>query len=152
MSFRAGDYEFTFEQEKVSVAFRAVTVTGRDVQKNDAEWIKAYFEDMGKWETVVKTMMNLAIDTGIADIKSETAKKYEVEFDAKNYEIESLEARHAILGGTIYFSPEERRRRSGRNPFQEIQLPLDEILDQARNVQKWRNLKRTLSLLSSLKQ
>ena len=146
-SFRAGDYEFTFEQAGVSVAFRAGTITGRDMEKNDEEWIMQYLKDMGKWETVAKTIMNLAIDTGITDVNADIAKKYELDFDAKNYEIEFLEMNYAHFKGSIYFSREERLRRSGGDRYQEVRLPLEEILDQAKNVQKWRNLRRTLSLL-----
>jgi len=147
MSFRAGDYTFTFEQKGVSVVFRAVTITGRDMTENDAEWIKVYLYDMGKWETVIKTAVNFAIDTGMADIKTEVAKKYELEFDAKKYDIQLLNMRHEVLEGIVGLLTEERRRRSGGEMGQEVRLPLDEIVEQARNIQKWRNLRRTLSLL-----
>jgi len=136
MSFRTGDYEFRFEQAGVSVAFRVGTITGRDMEKNDEEWVMEYLKDMGKWETVVKTIINLAIDTDIADVKTDVAKKYELDFDAENYEIEFPEMNYTYFKGRIYFSREERLRRSGGNRYREVPLPLEMILDQAKNVQK----------------
>jgi len=108
MSFSAGDYTFKFEQSGASVVFRVTTITGRDMTENGAKWVFTYLRDMGKWETVIGSALNFAVDLGIPGIKKEIADKYQAEYDAHNYELKFQRLKHELLEGRIELSNQER--------------------------------------------
>jgi len=146
-SFKIEGYEFSFRQHKTSVGFRVKTKAW-DVTDDDKKWVEEYLNDMGKWENAVRAVADFLDDISITGIQAKIVSQQK--FGSWRYDIEVQKPHDVIdmLEGGISLSREEALKRLVETPQgQQSKLLVDEIEPQAKNVQKWRNLKRSLSHL-----
>lgn len=152
--FETEKYKFLFAEIKNIVAVWIMSNIGVDLNKNDEREINAFFVDMGKWETLERVGLNLVHDLGLAEIEEETLKKYDREFGRGKYEfkIDPKKTRHDRIVGYFSLSREERLRRSGGVSGASMKLPLEEIVSQVRNINKWRAFQKAIRLILSTKE
>lgn len=143
-------YELTFEQRGSVVSLRATTKSHRDMTPEDVDWVRGYFEDMGKWEKMVGTFLHFFNDAGILTPNPDIMKRYDKDYDSNRYELKVARVKRDTIEGEIFFSPAENSR-SGvglpetsfkvreepplheapqREAGRVIQLPLEQILRQ----------------------
>lgn len=143
-------YELTFEQHGSLVGLRATTKSHRDMTPEDLDWIRGYFEDMGKWEKILSTFLQFVSDAGILTPNPDVMKKYDKDYDSNRYELKVARVKRDTIEGEIFLSPGENSRSAvglpetsfkvrEEQPLQEapqresgkvIQLPLEQILRQ----------------------
>jgi hypothetical protein len=113
------------------------------IKDEQAKYLRKVLEDIGKWESARKLMGDL----GLA--KEEAANdfqyvKYEVNLHIKDPEY--------VDGFSFTLPPEEVKRRSKNYDEQDtkVELKKEEIMQQLRNISKWRNLKDAVGLLKAI--
>jgi hypothetical protein len=141
MSVQVKGYTFNFKRKGDDVEFEVETA-GRDAQEQDEGWVQGYFRDVCKWETVATAISNLL---GSKNEQGETLH------DASEYSIEIAEREQGKIRGTVCLSTQERGIRTNWVSGASYTLPVEEIQHQIQNVEKWRDLKKSLGwLLESL--
>jgi len=141
--FETEKYLFWYYQEKRAVVVRAITIERRNFTDQDESELKAFLNDMGKWENFIKAGKNLLEDLGI---NTKTGKEHQEEFGIEKYVITKFEKKDERLTVTIELTSEESLRRT-RGDSKFSTLPIEEIREQLKNVPKWQTLKKTLSEL-----
>lgn len=140
-------YRFEFIQEQITVLIKIKLTEElaqtRDVTDEDVEEIKKFFEDIGKWETLLKTGINFLSDLEIIQVSEETQRYYQKEFSPEKYRIEVNKLSYWLIKARVHLSGEERHRRSGGEP----QLLVDEVYKQVKNIPKWKSFIKTSQLL-----
>jgi hypothetical protein len=115
------------------------------IDDKDTEKLLEFFNDVGKWETLTQGLIDIIIDIGASVNSPETynpsnSKKYSIQptdfFDVSD-------AQRLI----IRLTQEERGFREERK-LQE--LTVNEVIRDAKNVKKWRNLIKTIKLIKTL--
>ena len=141
-NFETEKYKFWFYQGKTFEDLKVVlvdikTVSRRDFTDEDLNELKGFFKDMGKWENFVKAGKGLLEDLGI----STKAKKKHEEFGHEKYEVrlEKEKGREDRVLVRIALTSEGSARRTGGDRVL-AKLPLEEIIEQVKNVPKWQTL------------
>jgi len=154
MSFRVEDYVFSFNQNRISVGLGVKKLNGADMTEEDKKIIQSYLEDMGKWEKAIESVSQLLNEIGLVASRPAFKETYQAEFGKIRYDIHVSQKpgslNRGVLEGNIDLTYEERERRrlvTKASPGQDIQLTVDEVEQQAKNVLKWRSLKKFLSWL-----
>jgi len=146
-AFQTEKYRFEFVQEREFVLIKIKLVEPlahrRDITDEDVKEIENFLDDVGKWETLVKTGINLLSDLEIVQISEETKRYHQREFGAEKYRIEVRKSSNWHIDATIELSREERHRRGDR----EVQLPVDEVFKQIQNIPKWKSFIKASRLL-----
>lgn len=106
---------------------------------------------MGKWESLMKTGINLIEELGILSINETIKEKYQKEFGAENYIIKHKKANGRIVDVSLRLTKAESLRRS-RGERELFELPTEEVTRQLKNIPKWRVLSETISQMRSTKQ
>ena len=147
--FETEKYEFYFYQGKdmrehaKNVIVNIGTVERREFTNEDVRELKEFFKDMGKWETFVKAGKSLLKDLGI---KTKSEKEDEKEFGFEKYEMK-FEKKYERVTVTIKLTPTESLRRTRGDTPHAVVPPLEEIVEQTKNVPKWKTLKKVISEL-----
>jgi len=128
-------YRFGFELHGTAVRFTFARIDGIDVTDHDREDVLNCLKDMGKWEAVTKAFLDVVGTTGLLN-KSSQADPSRPEAYTFEIKLDNDQVR-----GLVLLSKEERHRRRG-SP-----LTIQEVVQQLKNVDKWRNLQRAISLL-----
>jgi hypothetical protein len=152
-----GDYRFeNFSEIGCTVSFNAVLIVmNRDLTEEDTSAIKAAFGDLGKWENLMKTSINLLKDLGVTKVPDETVEVYNKPLGYDLYSIQvGLNRFDDRIGIVFSLSPDERRKRRAkelrvnRNNYDyEPKITVDELYGQISNLLKWRTFKKTLTNL-----
>jgi hypothetical protein len=131
------DYRFEFELGRDNfVTFAAARIDGYDLKADDEQEVKRCLEDLGNWEAVAKALHDL---TGQGTDTTPTRPN--------PYEVKTGPGKDVIMG-SVSLTPEERHRRElepGKGPL----LTIEELVNQLKNVEKWRNLQRAINSLRS---
>jgi len=144
-TFKTEKYDFYFFLEKdarmraKNVGVNVATVERRNFTNEDVRELKEFFKDMGKWETFVKAGKSLLEDLGI---KTKSEKEDEKEFGFEKYEVK-FEKKYERVTVTIKLTPKESLRRTRGNTPRAV-LHLEEIVEQIKNVPKWKTLKKVI--------
>jgi hypothetical protein len=136
------EFDFTYD-EKNQVGFKVVRLDRSDATQTDRQRIEQRLNELGKWETIMKAFSDLDSSKNSLDIRIFTDNPYQIEIRMKNTQ-EETNLPDKILEGTICLSAEERNWREGAGAGH---ISVDEVCQQLRNVDKWRNLQRAISSL-----
>jgi len=128
-------YRFGFESYGNAVRLTAVRLDGFDTAEHDQESVVNCLKDIGKWEAVTKAFSDIVGATGLLDMSTQTDPSRP---EAYTFEIRLEDDQ---VKGLVSLSREERHRRNGSA------LTVEEVVQQLKNVDKWRNLQRAISLL-----
>jgi len=142
--FETEKYRFDFRRLRRQVPERSPVIVDiqpigrREVTDKDMHELEEFFGDMGKWESFVEVGKSLLQDLGIPlEIEEERREfgvgKYKKDF-AKTDHDESIMV-------TLNLTAKESLRRATRARGM---LPIEEIREQLKNVQKWQTLKKTI--------
>jgi hypothetical protein len=128
---------WNFKQKGDDVEFD-VEIDGRDAQQEDEELVREYFGDVGKWETVATVISSLL---GTQKGQGKTLH------DPSEYTIKITKREEGKIWGTVSLSAQERGVRTNWVSGASYTLPIEEIQDQVENVEKWRNLWKSVDWL-----
>jgi hypothetical protein len=134
MSVNVKGHPFNFKRKGDDVEFD-VEILGRDAQQQDEELVREYFRDVGKWETVAAAISSL--------LGSEKGQGKTLH-DPSEYTIKITKREEGKIWGTVSPSTQERGIRTNWNSGATYTLPIEEIQHQIENVEKWRNLMKSL--------
>jgi hypothetical protein len=147
----AGAYEFILSQNetKTSVHFHAKRADADDMTESDEAKIGELLKEMGKWEGFAKAAKDSACELGILSTKVQVAEE---PYDPDRYEVRNIKRveHNEAIEGTIALSKKERWKRNAlamRTGQGEGRLEPSEISAQVANIDKWRNLRKTVCLL-----
>ncbi len=149
--FETERYKFYFEQSEDKVLLFVSTIERRDFMDSDVKYVEEFFEDMGKWETLLRSSIDLLGALNIISLDDKIKESLKQEFGQEKYVIKQLEQDYSepeIRRFRISLSASERHLREARQ--EGIKLEIREIRQQAENVRKWRNLMTTIRLLSHI--
>ena len=139
-----GEYQFTFskiEGQDELVTYKAKRNDGSKTVRHE---IESFLEDMGKWETLRDTSLNILHDMGLmGEADQATLKTYGRDKYRINYE--ELRQTDIVVGEIILTEQEKNCRNSEQN----VDSLCVEISDQIRNIPKWRELRRLLAALKA---
>lgn len=146
--FESEDYRFYFRQSRTRAhieQFVSVDILPiermRKVTDEDIHKLKGFFNDMGKWENFVKAGKGLFRDLGVL---GEIEKEEKREFGAEKYEKTFAKSEdEEFIAVTIRLTTKESLRRS-KGASEHETLPVEEVSEQAKNVLKWRRLKKAM--------
>lgn len=127
-------YRFELESHQGGVRFTTVRLDGFDVTEQDREGVLNCLNDLGKWEAVTKAFSDIVGTTGLLNSTQADPSRP----GAYTFEMKLEEDR---VKGFVSLSKEERHRRNGSA------LTSEEVVQQLKNVDKWRNLQRAISSL-----
>lgn len=127
-----------------SISFKVDSAI-RMINSEDIEIIKKLiFENLGKWENLVKTSFQLFYELGIIDRSKDLAQNYKQPSGLELYECPSAEwdnMNHCIWVSIALNQEEyEKRRANHVSPIME----LEEIESQLSNIPKWLDFQKTL--------
>lgn len=114
---------------------------------DDLTEIKAFLENMGKWETLVSSAIDLLQAIGFGDLNG---TKPDYPFGRKRYDISSGMAKEIgenYASCTIRLKKDERQRRIGKNGSST--QPAKEIIEQIKNIPKWLAWREALSFMKT---
>lgn len=150
--FKTEKYDFfDFFQTPVSVQVGIRRVDEQNITNEDLEELGQFFNDMGKWQSLMKAGISLIEDLGIFSISETIKETYQKEFGAENYIIELERADERVMRVKLRLTSEECLRRS-EGKRDSMQLPEEEIIRQVKNVPKWRALSKVISQIRSTRQ
>jgi hypothetical protein len=133
-----------------TINFTAETIEGRDITETDSQTVRGIFNDLGKWESLIRTGLHMLSDLRITQIEQSTLQSYEKPCGIELYEVGigrgSLGLR---LDCSIHIKLEERHKREQLNvsPI----FSVEEITSQLTNIPKWKAFEKTMKLLSDLR-
>lgn len=141
-TFETEEYKLSFEQRTYDVLISVCRVDGRDITDDDINNVKGFFEDIGKWETLIRSAINLLEDLNIVKVDERTKGYFRKEFGKEKYILEEMDVpRWETCRFSIRLDPKERHLREARN--QNGILSVEEIILQIKNIPKWKNLTKT---------
>ena len=148
--FRTEKYDFfDFSQAHISVLVGIRRIDDQNITDDDLKELRQFFNDMGKWESLMTAGISLIEDLGILPISERIKENYQKEFGAENYIIELERADERVVRVKLRLTNEECLRRSGGGRVSGIRLLKEEIIRQVKNVPKWRALTKIISHMSS---
>jgi len=149
--FKTEKYDFfDFEQRRISVGVGIRRVDEQNITDGDIEELRQFFNDIGKWESLMKTGISLIEDTGITSISETIREKYQKEIGPEKYNINIERVENGYLArASLSLTREECLKRSQGRSDSGIQLPLEEIVEPVRNITKWRTLIKTINQVGS---
>jgi hypothetical protein len=141
--------EFQILERNVSrMRFRAIPDSGSDAREDDILRITAILNDMGKWESMLKSGSSVFSELGL--IPAERQVEYPYSFGAQLYRdiVIEMDGSRDFLWCFVSLTIDERRKRERAdvNPI----FQAGEIEAQLMNVPKWRSFEKTLTLLKNL--
>ena len=140
----AGEYQFTFskiEGQDELVTYKAKRNDGSKTLRHE---IQSFLEDMGKWETLRDTSLNILRDIGLMREEDQaTLKKQFYGRDKYKINYDELKETNLVVGEIILKEQEKNCRQLSE---QNIDLCV-EISDQINNIPKWRDLRKLLTVL-----
>ena len=144
--FKTKKYDFfDFSQGRISVLVGVRRIDDQNITNEDLEELTQFFNDMGKWESLMKMGISLIEDLGIIPISETIKENYQKEFGAENYIIELERPDERVVRVELRLTNEECLRRSGGERGSGIRLLEEEIIRQVKNVPKWRALIKIIS-------
>ncbi|MFH0817552.1 MAG: hypothetical protein V1909_02855 [Candidatus Micrarchaeota archaeon] len=114
--------------------------------EEDANNVSGIINNMGKWENVVKTGLNLLAELGIGNLSQATTQNNEIPFEIEPYEPRaSLDGFNRCLWVFFSLTSEEYRRRENAqiNPI----IQPEEITSQLANIPKWKAFGKTVEII-----
>lgn len=138
------DYKFSyFILSGQQLRFFVTPVSGRDVTEEDQRKVEAMLSALGKWESLMKTGLQLFSDLGFISSAPAALEILGKPFGAELYSIGVNLGRDLTVLVTL--KPEERHRREaiGLEPLFQV----EEIRDQISNLPKWKAFKQTMKIL-----
>ena len=131
------------------VGINVATIERREVTEDDENEVRSFIEDMGKWEALAKTGRSLLEDLGFGlRGGEEQEKEFGIDTPTQKYKVDYERKDNRILVRIKLTSTESLRRTRGDTTL--AVLPLEEIVEQIKNVPKWQIFKKTISELKKL--
>ena len=141
----AGEYQFIFskiEGQDELVTYKAKRNDGSKTVRHE---IESFLEDMGKWETLRDTSLNILHDMGLmGEADQATLKNYGRDKYKINYE--ELRQTDIVVGEIIL---KEQEKNSRQLSEQNVDSLCVEISAQISNIPKWRDLRKLLAALTA---
>lgn len=151
--FKTEKYDFfDFSQARISVLVGIRRIDDQNITNEDLEELKQFFNDMGKWESLMKMGISLIEDLAILPTSETVKEKYQKEFGAEKYNIELERANDNLVRAKLTLTNEECLRRSEGERGSGVQLLKEEITRQVKNVPKWRVLTKIISRIRSTRE
>jgi hypothetical protein len=140
----AGEYQFTFSKIVGQDELLTYKVKRKDGSKTVQHEIESFLEDMGKWETLRDTSLNILHDIGLMREEDQTKQFYGRDKYKINYD--ELKLTNIVVGEIILKEQEKNCRPPSE---QNVDSLCVEISDQIRNIPKWRDLRKLLAALTA---
>jgi len=144
-----GNYKFSdfTISNSSTVCFKATNNNSSYATQEDSEFIKDEINNnLGKWESVIKTGIHVFAELGIIQPEQTTLQNYEKSFGMELYECKvSLSLRDNCIWVSISLTQGELQKRQGANVSPIIQI--QEITNQMRNIPKWRAFGKTMKII-----
>lgn len=148
--FRTEKYDFfDFSQTPISVQVGIRRIDDQNITEEDLKELKQFFNDMGKWEGLMKMGISLIEDLAVLPISKTIKENYQKESGAEKYIIKFDRANENLVRAKLRLTKEECLRRSEGKRGSGVQLLKVEIIRQLKNVPKWRGLTKITSQIRS---
>ncbi|MCK4952889.1 hypothetical protein KAS14_03825 [Candidatus Bathyarchaeota archaeon] len=149
---RIEKHVLSIEQSKDLVIVNIQRIDKQNITDIDIQELQQIFNDMGKWENLMKTGINFLNELGITPITRINKEFYQREFGAEKYngkvEREKDPSGNEIVKVIFELTEDELHRRE--NQKMKTSLSEEEIKEQIQNIPKWRMLTKTINHLKTL--
>jgi len=143
--FILGKYHFIVERHENRVLVWVNRIDRLKIDDSEVEELRGLINDIGKWETLVTIVNCLIGDLGFT---SDSQEVREYGKDLYNIKVERGEPPYTkeVVVFTFQLSKEELNKREA---LRAEMLTENEIVNQLKNIQKWRALLKTIEHLST---
>ena len=151
-TIRIEKHVLRIEQSKDLVTVSIQRIDKQNITEIDIQELQQLFNDMGKWENLMKTGINFLTELGITPIDGINKEFSQREFGAEKYngkvEREKDSSGNEIVKVIFGLTEDELHRRE--NQKMKTSLSEEEIKEQVQNIPKWRMLTKTINQLRAL--
>jgi len=143
--------DYTFSEFAVvgtsTVRFKVNTISGRDITAEDERTVRDVLNNLGKWESLIRTGLQLFSELGFIHPEPATLQNYEKPFGVELYstatEIDRRYGNDSVWVGLSLTTQERHRREAAHlNPL----LQVEEIRSQLSNLPKWKAFEKTIKI------
>ena len=141
-------WNFKLDKASNTLSFCVGFLGGRDLRDEDKQTVEDMLNDLGKWETLVRTGLHLLSDLRIRQIEQATIQNYDKPLGTGIYKYTVEKADIDRLDCSIHIKKEERERRN-QLKIEPI-FSVKEITNQLNNVPKWKAFQKTISIVKDI--
>ncbi|MGD0645544.1 MAG: hypothetical protein ABSA75_11630 [Candidatus Bathyarchaeia archaeon] len=145
-----GGYKLSkFDIVDNAIRFVAIPISGEVSVGDKAIITETICNNLGKWESLMNTALNIFSELGISQPTEEVLKNYEKPFGMELYQEPSVNKESLSDIFWVFISLNQQERIKRKNAKLDPILTIDEIVSQLRNIPKWIAFEKTLKTVKN---